>query len=249
MKPGAAWHERDDLWEAIAGHIFADKLRERAASEAETVADLLELEPPARILDLGCGPGRCAIPLAGLGYRVSGVDRTKSYLEEAARRAEDAGVELELVEGDMREFRRPDGFDAALSMMTSFGYFEDPAEDRRVVENVADSLADGGRFLIDTIGKEVLARIFQARDWVERDGELWLFEREVDRGWSWMNNRWIRIRDGGREEYELGHRLFSATELEGLLTSNGFRSARSYGGLAGEPYDREAERLVVVGTK
>jgi hypothetical protein len=78
---------------------------------------------------------------------------------------------------------------------------------------------------------------------------LWLYERRVEAAWSWMVNRWIRIADGERREFDLSHRLFSATELESLMLECGFGSARSYGDLAASPYDQNASRLVVVGRK
>ena len=55
-------------------------------------------------------------------------------------------------------------------MFTSFSYFEDPQEDRRVVANVYCSLKPGGVFLLETHGKETLAHIFRERDWSETNG-------------------------------------------------------------------------------
>jgi SAM-dependent methyltransferase len=70
-------------------------------------------------------------------------------------------VRIELVEGDMRDFRRPASYDLALSMFTSFGYFESRADDLRVLRNVRESLKPGGVFVVDVMGKEWLARHFQ----------------------------------------------------------------------------------------
>ena len=102
---------------------------------------------------------------------------------------------------------------------------------------------------LDTIGKEVLARIFQERGWNERDGALWLQERKVSPGWGWMNVRWIFIKGTERREFTLGHRLFSATELMALFKEGGFASAEVFGNLEGAPYDHQARRLVMVARK
>ena len=64
----------------------------------------------------------------------------------------------------MRKFKRPDSFDLALNMFTSFGYFENPADDAQVLRNIHGSLQPGGSLVLETIGKEVLGRIFQERD-------------------------------------------------------------------------------------
>lgn len=243
------WFEDDEFWQSAAGSLFGEEAWDAAASDARDVLSLLELPPEACVLDLGCGPGRYALPLAAAGYRVTGVDRTAPFLAEARSRAESAGLDVELVEADMRTFRREGAFDAAINMLTSFGYFEDPGDDIVVLENVLDSLKPGGILLIDTIGKEILGRIFQARDWKRVGDEYWLFERRPVRAWSWMENSWIRIRDGVAREFEIGHRLYSAVELANLAQAAGFSETAAYGSLKAAPYDEKADRLVVLARK
>ncbi|MHC4409156.1 MAG: class I SAM-dependent methyltransferase [Planctomycetota bacterium] len=244
-----AWYEDVGFWRAASASLFGDEAWHAAAADSGQLVALLGLEPGASVLDLGCGPGRYALPLAGLGYAVTGVDRTAPYLDEARKRADEAELEIELVLADMREFRRPAAFDAAISMLTSFGYFEDPEEDLQVLRNVLDSLKPGGALLIDTVGKEILGRIFQARDWKRVGDEIWLFERRPVRAWSWMDNTWTRIRDGQAEEFEIGHRLFSAVELASMARGAGFAETAAYGDLQGSAYDETATRLVVVARK
>ncbi len=71
---------------------------------------LPELADPlggGRALDLGCGPGRNAIWLAQHGFSVTGVDNSKVALQQARERALEAGVDLDLVEADLTEYRPP----------------------------------------------------------------------------------------------------------------------------------------------
>jgi SAM-dependent methyltransferase len=146
----------------------------------------------------------------------------------------------------MRTFCRPDSFDATINLFTSFGYFEDQQEDRKVVENVFNSLKQGGVFILDMSGKEVLARVFQERGWDEADGVLWLQERKLLQDWSWIENRWILFKDNHRYENRLAHRLYSAAELRTLLKSCGFEDIKIFGSFDGSPYDHTARRLVAV---
>src|SRR5690606_1990790 len=76
-----------------------------AASEAQAVfcARVLGLEPGQSVLDLCCGQGRHAVPLARLGLRVTGLDRSAEYLRLAESAAAAADVGLRTVEADMRE--------------------------------------------------------------------------------------------------------------------------------------------------
>ena len=243
------WYEQDEFWKVTEEWMFSESHWERAPREVENAVALLGLEPGVAVLDLGCGPGRHSLELARRGFKVTGVDRTASHLDRARARAQEEGLNIEFVLEDMRAFCRPGGFDGAINLFTSFGYFTDPEEDRKVVANLYQSLKPGGVLVLDTMGKEVLARIFQERGWQERDGAFWLQERSVSQGWGWMNNRWIFIKDGERREFYVGHRLFSATELMALFRKGGFASTEVYGNLEGAPYDHEARRLVMVARK
>jgi len=244
-----AWHEEDAFWTKWAPFIFFERRWEQARGEVADIISLLKVSPGASILDLCCGPGRHSLQLARSGFSVTGVDRTKMYLEKARKQAEKEGLEAEFIQNDMRTFCRPDTFNVVINLFTSFGYFEDMNDDRRVAENVYRSLREDGVFLIDTMGKEVLARVFRERDWYEVNGILVLQEHRVSRNWSWMENRWIMVKDGKTEESRLSHRLYSAAELTALLRDCGFSSIDVYGDLTGTPYDHTAKRLVAVAHK
>ena len=244
------WHEDDVFWESWAPQMFTERRWEMASEEVDAVVRLLDLSPGTHVLDLCCGPGRHSLELARRGFRVTGVDRTAAYLEQARRQAAEEGLDIEFAQADMRAFRRPDAFDGAINLFTAFGYFEDPAEDLRVVQNLHASLKPGGRLVMEMMGKEVLARIFRERDWHEdENGVLFLEERKISSGWDWIENRWIMIDGSVRKEFKLGHRLYSGAEMAALLRQAGFGSVMLYGGLAGGPYDHTAQRLAVAARK
>ena len=243
------WHRSDDFWERMALFLFSERHWESAATEIDRTTALLGAEPGAAILDMCCGPGRHALELARRGYLVTGVDRTAAYLEQAGQQAQEEGRTLELVENDMRHFCRPNSFDGAMLMYTSFGYFEDPAENLQVIANVYRSLNERGALMMDMMGKEVLARVFRERDWHEVDGAIILQQRKVSKDWSWMENRWIALEGQERYEIEVSHWIYSAAELSVMLRECGFSSVDVYGDLEGAPYDHEAKKLVAVARK
>lgn len=249
MQNPKPWHEQDDFWETVAPILFVERRWSDAPAEVEQVISLLEIEPGAHVLDLCCGVGRHSLELARRGFQVTGVDRTRPYLDSASNQAEGEGLEVEFVQSDMRDFCRPDAFDAVVNLFTSFGYFEDPEDDRKVAMNMYRSLKSGGVFLIDMMGKEVLARIFRERDWYEEADMLILQERKITKDWSWMENRWILLADNDRTEINLSHRIYSAVELASLLTECGFTHVDAYGDLDGSAYDHLARRLVVAARK
>jgi len=238
-----AWFETPEFWDTMAGAMF-DKARwEQTPADVDGVVALAGLERGAHVLDLCCGPGRHALELHRRGLAVTAVDLHAPYLEQA--RGKDAGVEW--VHGDMREFRRDGAFDAAINLFSSFGYFEDQEDDRRVARNVCRSLKPGGAFLIDTMSKEVLARKFQPRGWNElEDGAVLLQDRRLVDGWSGLRTTWTRIRDDDRQSFTFYMRLYAGTELATLLREAGFAEVSLYGWFDGSPYDHDARRLLAL---
>lgn len=243
MKP---WHEQDVFWETVAPILFAQRRWSDAPAEVEKVVSLLGIGPGTHILDLCCGVGRHSLELARRGFHVTGVDRTRLYLDRASKQAEAEGLKIEFVQDDMRSFCRPDAFDVAINLFTSFSYFEDPEEDRQVLLNVYRSLKPGGVFLLEMMGKEILARIFRERDWHEENGVLILEERKLSKNWGWIESRWIMFKGNNRTELRLSQRLYSAVELTSLVTGCGFTHVDVYGDLAGSAYDHMATRLAIV---
>jgi SAM-dependent methyltransferase len=146
----------------------------------------------------------------------------------------------------MRAFQRPSSFDLICSLYASFGYFDDP-ENRHVLENVRASLVPHGVFVLDLIGRETAARHWQERRWHEVDGVLYLERCTSTDDWASMVSEWIVVRRGVRADFRVKQRLYSGTELRGLLLSLGFTKVHLAGGLDAEtPYDESARRLVAI---
>ena len=246
MKDINPWYEEDSFWEIVEPYLFGQQPLSNAPAEVDKVIALLGLQPGMSVLDLCCGVGRHTLEFARRGYQVIGVDRTQAYLNRARRQATSEGLEIDFVLADMRSFCMPREFDTIINLNTSFGFFEDPEQDRQVVMNIHRSLKTNGSLLMDLMSKEVLARIFQERDWHEAEGILILQERRLSHAWSWIENRWIMIKDGKRNDFRVSHRLYSAAELTSLLTGCGFTSTEVYGNFSGGDYDQQAERLVVL---
>lgn len=243
------WFDDDTFWRDLYPHLFSEPRLRAATPESMKVLRLVRPRGKA-VLDLGCGPGRFSIALAKRKYAVTGVDRTRYYLAKARARARTAGVRVEWVRQDMRDFVRPDAFDLAISMFTSFGYFDDKDEDLRVLANVLESLRPGGAFVIETIGKERLARIFAPVTVdAQPDGTLIVQRHEVFDDWTRMRNHWTLIRGNRAKTYTFHHTLFSGQELRERMERAGFVNVRLYGSLDGEPYERESLRLVAVGRR
>src|SRR5580693_8727117 len=185
------WFDDDSFWRELYSFMFPDK---RIADAQEQIAKVLTLTKPKGkfVLDLCCGPGRCSIALARKGYSVTGVDKTKYLLDKARAKARSEHVKIEWVRADMREFVRPSTFALVLSMFTSFGYFDERHDDIRVLANIFTSLRPGGAFLIEMMGKERLAKVFQSPiTHFLPDGSIWVDQHEIVEDWTRSRNEWM----------------------------------------------------------
>ena len=240
------WYEDPGFWSGTSEFMFDEDRWNSADAEVDGAVALLGVEPGAHVLDLCCGPGRHARALLARGLQVTGVDLQGAHVREARRRA--PGIEA--VEADMREFRRDAAFDGAINLFTSFGYFDDIADDLRVAENLHASLIPGARCIIETKGKENLARQFEPVACHElKDGTILTERREILGAWERCRCTFTRQLADGTVDYQFVTRLYAATELRALLQDAGFAQVEFYGSLDGAPYDHEAQRMVAVAIK
>jgi SAM-dependent methyltransferase len=189
--------------------------------EAELVWELLDLSPGSELLDLACGHGRIANRLAQRGARVTGLDATPMFLDLARADAARMGVEVEYVEGDMRELPWSERFDAVLSWFTSFGYFDDEGN-RRVLEQAYAVLKPGGRLLIENNNAAAVIRTFLPAFVTERDGNLLVDRFRLDLPTGHIHTYRTVVRDGRVRTFSYDVRFFWPPELEAWLRGAGF---------------------------
>jgi SAM-dependent methyltransferase len=235
-------------------HFWADRTSEqRTADDVAAIGRVLARHglQRARILDLGCGDGRIAIALAAR-HEVTGLDLSPSQLAVARERVAAAGVDVRIVEADMRRPPPELGpFDVVVSWFTSFGYFEEAGDDLRVLEAVRDLLVPGGLFVLETQHRDRVAALSAAdpRTWEEREGTLLLVERFFDpvAGRAGEHLRFVGP-DGAEESRTFSTRLYTATELASLVRAAGLTVEGVDGGPDGQPLS-PATRLLLVAVR
>lgn len=131
-------------WERMARHPAAERIRARFEREEAG------REPPyGPALDLGCGSGIWAVELARRGWHVTGVDLVPKAVRRARERAQEAGVALTLVEGDVTSLGEA-GVGSGFRLLLDFGCFHDELTDaQRAAEGrEATAVAAAGATLL-----------------------------------------------------------------------------------------------------
>jgi SAM-dependent methyltransferase len=254
LDSGPDWYKNEAFWIKYKPLMFDPDRMEDTAKEVDFLLGITGARPGSAVLDLCCGEGRHDLVLARRGFSVTGVDLTAAYLDKGRRDAAAAGLEIEFAAADIREFCRPDRYDLAFNWFTSFGYFEDPDDDERVVRNAYASLHPGGKLVIETLGKESVCLNFKEREWFQRDGYLIMLEYRLVDACTRLENRWLFHPDdpaapGELTETRFSVKLYSAEEMGMLLGRNGFGRMRFYGDIEGNPYNHKAKTMIVVAEK
>ncbi len=246
----SAWFESffgEDYFE-----IYRDVLSaERTAEEVAGIVALLGLDAGARVLDVACGHGRHAIPLAKRGFEVTGYDLTELFIERARADAAEQGADVRWVRGDMRELAFDGEFDAAINVFTAFGYFEDPEDDLETLRGIRRALRPGGRFLLETLHRDGLpARFLPQNAHKTPNGTIVLQERVWDLARDVIDEHVTLVRpDGTRTEYTTAVRTRTLHQLLAVMREAGLEPVAWYGGLDGSALDLSSRRLVLISAR
>jgi len=218
---------------------FAERYEEWSAAMTEDVAFYVALARAADglVVELAVGNGRVAIPVAqAIGRPVIGIDFSPAMLAQARAGAAEAGVDLELHEGDMRELALDEPAALIYCPFRALLHLPTWADRRRTFERVAASLRPGGLFAWNAFA-------FDHNIAAQLDGRR--NEDPVPHTISYAvgdNRTDIMLENGARSS------LWWATKNEwlGLIDVAGFEVESLHGGFAGEPFGDESREYVFV---
>jgi len=218
-----------------------------AVSEVEGVLRMLNINPPAKILDLCCGFGRHSLVLAQSGFEVTGLDLSEQFLEHARTKAADAALNLTLERCDMREIQHKEEFDAVINLFTAFGLFNTETEDLRVLQGVAKALKPDGQFVIDTVNRDYAVHAGQFQTWKMQNGIAILEERFFDFFKSRLEIVHHLIEEGNsRRKLESSFRLYTLREMLDMFAAAGLTLTDVYGNFDGSQYSAQSPRMILV---
>lgn len=230
--------------------IYANRNREEAARLADLIETVIPKENYPNILDLGCGRGRHSIALAQRGYQVTGVDLSDAAIQKARNLAEREGLDdLHFTVGDMRE-PLDHSFDAVLNLFTTFGYFLNDSENRKVLFNVSSMLKMNGFFIQDFLNPSYVKKTLVPKE----KGRYENFQYEIER---YIEDEMVikKIRFTGpalTEPVEFNERvkLYNLEWFEEQLPRAGLNLQSTFGEYDGKPYtENESSRMIMISRK
>ena len=241
---------KTEWWNGFFSGNWLDVQRNMRAGHISEEVDFLEralnLTSGCKILDVPCGNGRLALPLASRGYRLTGVDITKVLLQEAKTASEEANLDVELVETDMRDLAWTETFDAAFCFWGSFGYFDDDGN-KQFLQAVHRALKTNGRFVLDipNVAETILPRL-QQRSW-NKVGKTFVLETKTYRHMeSRIEIEWTLVANGITETKITSMRVYGFRELTLLFSDVGFELCDTFSSLDQEPYELGRRAYFVV---
>ncbi len=246
----------------MSEQFYSDaKFYDRLFPGGEQAVDFYRAEADQQggtVLELGCGTGGKLIPIASDGHPSTGLELSPAMLAEARRKADERGVEVEWVQGDMREFDVGRTFDLVLIAANSLLHLHEAEDLVGCFRSVRRHLAPGGRLAFDVFNPSV--RMLAQADGVRRRrdelsfvdpdrgvvhvdvAETYDAATQVTRGW------WYFSTDSGADfaVAPLEIRSIFPRELPLLLSLGGLRAVQRFGDWTRTPLTADAALQICV---
>jgi SAM-dependent methyltransferase len=208
------------------------------------------------ILELACGTGRVAIALAREGHKVTGLDLSAGMLAEARRKAGAAGLEIDWVQADCRDFSLGRKFPLVFIAFNSLTHLLTLSDLERCLACVRRHMDGGSRFIIDIFNpslKIILrdpATRYPHATYQDPDGRgtVEITENNHYDAASQINtiHLYYHMPDGTERTDDLVLRMFFPQELDALLKYNGLKIEAKYGDFDESPFVSDSPKQLVV---
>lgn len=242
--------ENRQWYQEAYGEFYLTFLRPKHDYEAraQRVISLMNLRDHSTVLDLCCGEGRHAVPIAKQGFHVVGLDINPVALRMATEYASKERVSVDWFEGDMRHIPCETGYDGIYCIGYTFGCLETDDDNQAVLNSAARALKPEGRLLLQIWPHDAILRggVDNNTFTPSENGDILLQYHEfhpISRRWTLYHT--MLHRDGKRNELFQSYRLYTVAEISSMLKSAGFLVESIWGGFNEEPYELDSGTCVI----
>lgn len=221
--------------------ILVDGLQE----QIDFLTSIIDPDTESNILDFFCCNGRHILQLSDMGFHTTGLDINQQYLELIQQRSQG---KVQTILADGREYVGQENFDVVLNLENSIGYIEDYEDNLKIIQSIHSCLRSGGKFILTLINRDYLVRNFHSLAWFGNgEGKYMLEKRRFDPTTSVLHIEEKRLTvDGSEKNYRLNMRLFSATEINLMLSSSGFKVLDIFGDFDRSPYRMNSPQMLYI---
>ncbi len=207
----------------------------------KNLIDFLKLKKGDAVLDLGCGKGRHSIYLNSLGFKVIGADLSKNSIDYAKQFETEM---LQFVKHDMRDpFKTK--FDVIFNLFTSFGFFEDDAEDIAILQNIKNGLNLNGIAIIDFMNAKKVISSLVSEEILTIHDITFKLNRYVKNGFIVKEINFDA--DGKHHTYYEKVKSLDLAKIKSYVNSVGFKIKYTFGDYQLEDFNEEtSDRLILV---
>ncbi|MDX1828158.1 MAG: class I SAM-dependent methyltransferase [Lutibacter sp.] len=207
----------------------------------QNLVSFLNLKKDAELLDLGCGKGRHAIFLNKLGFDVLGADLSSNSINYAKQFENET---LHFYEHDMR-IPFSSKFDAIFNLFTSFGFFEEDAEDILILKNIKNGLKDNGVAVIDFMNTKKVYKTLVPFEEKTIDGITFKIHRFIENGF--VHKQINFFADNKQHEFIEKVKCIDLKKAKNYMQTVGFNIKHQFGNYQLEDFNEAtSDRLILV---
>jgi D-alanine-D-alanine ligase len=198
---------------------------ELTSREVDFLVETLHLDRSAPILDLCGGHGRHSLELSRCGFKnVTVLDYSSYLIELGEKKAEEEKLDTAFIKGDARNTGLPEqSFQFIVIMASSFGYFSNEAENKKILEEAFRLLKSGGTLLLDLPDRDYLLQNFKSSSSHDVNEDITVVrEKELGDDIIYSRERVFSKRKGCIRDRTYCTRLYSPETIYALMHSAGF---------------------------
>ncbi len=257
------WNEPGFSRRMLREHLTqSHDLASRRSEKIDAHVDWIHREAlrgsPAKILDLGCGPGFYSSRLARLGHRCVGIDYSPASIEYAREQAARERLDCEYIHADIRTAEYGSGYGLVMLIFGEFNVFK-PSDAGRILQKAHDVLDSDGVLLLEAHTSEAMREFGQRpATWYASESGLFsesphlcLQENFWDAESETVTRRYFIVdaATGEVSRYAQSMKAYTDQQYRAVLENAGFANVRFHPSLTGRNDPSQSSLLVITTRK